>query len=268
MKKLIAVVLALLLLTCAFAEDNSLANVVASGQFILGLDDSFPPMGFNDENGNIVGYDIDLAAEVCARLGVTLVTKPIDWDAKELELASGNIDCIWNGMSITPERQENMCMSEAYCNNRIVILTKKDSGISDIADLAGKYVTVQAGSFAEEVITLEEYGYADVYASIAELKTAAEYLTAIIDLQNDMIDAVLIDEVVAQYELAQIGDENLVCVGSLCDDLYGIGFRKADEALEQAVWAALTDMANDGAAAKISEKWFGKDIASDVILAK
>jgi len=270
MKKLLSVILALVLafavVGVAETADESLNNILAKGELILGLDDSFPPMGYNNENGEIVGYDIDLATEVCARLGVKLVCQAIDWNSKEILLNAGTIDCIWNGMSITPARQESMCMTPAYCNNKIVIMTKADSGINDVADLAGKYVAVQGGSFAEEVLTLEEYGYAEAYASIAEVKTVDEYLTAIVDLQNGMIDAILIDEVVGQYELAQIGDETLVCVGNLCDDLYGIGFRKADVALENAIWNALTDMANDGTLAAICAKWFGEDIGSAVVL--
>ncbi len=269
MKKLFVILMALVLALsfASFAEaDNSLQAIQEKGYLILGLDDSFPPMGFNDENGNIVGFDIDLATEVCKRLGVELKTQPIDWAAKEALLDAGNIDCIWNGMSITPARQEAMCMTEAYLNNCIVILTKKDSGIEKVEDLAGKYVAVQGGSFAEEVLTIADYGYQDVYASIGEVITEADYLYAIMNLKNGMVDAVLIDEVVAQYELAKLGDETLVCVGNLCDDLYGIGFRKADVALMNAVYGALIDMAKDGTAAQIAANWFSADIVTPVLL--
>lgn len=270
MKKLMALALSLIFVfsMTALAEDDSLKRMTDSGKLILGLDDSFPPMGFNNEKGEIVGFDIDLATEVCARLGVELVLQPIDWSTKETLLENGNIDCIWNGMSITPARKESMCMTPAYLNNRIVILTKKDSGIQEAKDLAGKYVAVQSGSFAEEVLTLEEYGYSELYASLAEVTTEADYLYAIMNLQNGMVDAVLIDEVVAQYKLTQLGDDSLVCTGSLCDDLYGIGFRKADEALEKAVYDTLIEMAKDGKAAEISNKWFGADLITDVLLAK
>ncbi len=270
MKKLFALILALVLAFsfAAMAEaDNSLQAIKDKGYLILGLDDSFPPMGFNDENGNIVGFDIDLATEVCKRLGVELKAQPIDWAAKEALLDAGNIDCIWNGMSITPARQEAMCMTEAYLNNCIVILTKKDSGIEKVEDLAGKYVAVQGGSFAEEVLTIADYGYQDVYASIAEVITEADYLYAIMNLKNGMVDAVLIDEVVAQYELSKLNDETLICVGNLCDDLYGIGFRKADVALMNAVYSALIDMAKDGTAAQIAANWFSSDIVTPVLLA-
>lgn len=270
MKKMFALLLAMVMVFsfAAFAEaDDSLKKIQEKGYLILGLDDSFPPMGFNDENGNIVGFDIDLAAEVCKRLGVELKAQPIDWAAKETLLDAGNIDCIWNGMSITPARQEAMCMTEAYLNNCIVILTKKDSGIQSVEDLAGKYVAVQGGSFAEEVLTIADYGYQDVYASIGEVITEADYLYAIMNLKNGMVDAVLIDEVVAEYELSKLGDDTLVCVGNLCDDLYGIGFRKADEALMNAVFSTLIEMAKDGTAAQIAANWFSTDIITPVLLA-
>lgn len=268
MKKLLIMTLIAVLALCSFATaevaDDSLTKVLEAGYMVLGLDDGFPPMGFNDEKGEIVGFDIDLAREVCVRLGIELKVQPIDWSAKEVMLNTYAIDCIWNGMSINPARQETMCMTDAYLNNRIVILTKKDSGILEVKDLAGKYVGVQTASFAEEVITLPEYGYQEIYESIAELRGDENYLFAIINLQNDMVDAVLIDEVVAQYQLTQLGDDTLVCTGDLCDDLYGIGFRKADVALETAVFDTIKAMVADGTAAEISMKWFGTDLISDV----
>ena len=246
----------------AFAEsaDTSLADIQAKGTLILGLDDTFPPMGFRDEDTNeIIGYDIDLATEVAARLGVELICQPIDWAAKEMELADGNIDCIWNGMSITDERLESMAMSLPYMNNQIVLVVKDSSGIASIDDLAGKSLGVQSGSFAEEVLeTYEEY--ADLYAAVETLPYD-EYLTALMDLQQGGVDGVLIDLVVAEYRIAGLGDESLIVVDSLEDDLYGIGFRKADVALRDAVNDTLKAMEADGTIETISTKWFGKNIS-------
>ena len=110
--------------------DNSLQAILDKGTFVLGLDDSFPPMGYRDDNNNIVGFDIDLATEVCERLGVELVVQPIDWDSKEMELSTGKIDCIWNGMTITDERVETMFIPAAYIANRQVIIVGNNSGIT------------------------------------------------------------------------------------------------------------------------------------------
>ena len=244
----------------AMAEDTSVADIQAKGTLILGLDDTFPPMGFRDEDTNeIVGYDIDLAKEVAARLGVELVCQPISWDAKELELSSGNIDCIWNGMSITDERLESMSMSLPYMNNQIVMVAKDSAGFASIADMAGKSIGVQSGSFAEEV--LETYdAYAEFYASV-DVLPYDEYLTALMDLQQGGVDGVLIDLVVAEYRIAGLQDDSLIVIDSLEDDLYGIGFRKADVALRDRVNEILTEMENDGTIAEISTKWFGKNIS-------
>ena len=260
--KALALVMALLLCAPAFAEsaDDSLQYILNKGELILGLDDTFPPMGYRDETTDeIIGYDIDVAREVCARLGVKLVCQPIDWSAKEMELSNKNIDCIWNGMSITDERLESMAMSIPYMNNKIVMVAKDSSGFKSIADMKGKKIAVQSGSFAEEVLETYEQ-YADFYGSV-EVLAFEEYLTALMDLQKGGVDGVLIDLVVAEFRIAGLGDDSLVIIDELEDDLYGVGFRKADEALRDKVNEILLEMAQDGKLAEISEKWFGKNIS-------
>ena len=146
MKKIIGVALvcflAFGLLGCSKTtkEDNSLEELKSRGEFVLGLDDSFPPLGFRNEANEIVGYDIDLAGEVAKRLGVKLRCQPIDWTAKEQELATGNIDCIWNGFTMTAERLEAMSFTEPYLDNAQVVIVRGDSGIKTLADLAGKTI--------------------------------------------------------------------------------------------------------------------------------
>ena len=276
MKRLIALMIALLLFAVpAFAAsgdtatpapsdsatqapDTSLDDIKAKGTFVLGLDDSFPPMGYRNEQNEIVGFDIDVAREVCARLGVQLVLQPISWSAKELELSSKNIDCIWNGMSITPDREESMALSTPYMNNRIVLVVK-DGSYTSMDQLAGKSVAVQSGSFAEEVLTTYPE-YADFYKSLSEVPPHEDYLTALMDLNNGNVAAVLIDVVVFNYYKTTSGDTSLTEIASLADDLYAVGFRKGDLALRDAVDAILAEMAADGKLAEISTKWFGQDI--------
>lgn len=265
MKKTLALLLAALMALTAMVipamaeDDGSLQYILDNGKLILGLDDTFPPMGYRDEDTNeIIGYDIDLAKEVCARLGVTLECQPIIWDNKDTELTKKNIDCIWNGMSITDERLESMSMSVAYMNNKIVMIAKDSAGFSSIADMAGKNIAVQGGSFAEEVLETEKY--ADFKDSVT-VNTYDDYLTALMALQQGREDGVLIDLVVAEFRIAGLGDESLVVVDTLEDDLYGIGFRKEDVALRDKVNEILFEMAKDGTLAQITEKWFGKDIS-------
>ena len=261
MKKLLAMLLvAMLVLTAvpAMAEDDSLAKITEKGTLILGLDDSFKPMGYRNDANEIVGFDIDLAKEVCARLGVELQLQPIEWAAKEMELSSGNIDCIWNGMSDTAARQEAMSLSLDYLNNAIVLLVK-DPAIKGREDLVGKKVGLQSGSFAQEL--LEGEAFADYYKSLGEVLGYVDYPTAIMDLQNGNIEAVVIDQVVANYEIQDRGLSGLFTVDNLADDLYAIGFRKADVALRDKVNETLKEMAKDGKIAEISTKWFGSDLS-------
>lgn len=139
-------------------SDDSLEKVLSSGQLVLGLDDAYPPMGFRDESGEIVGFDIDMAQSVCDRLGIELITRPIDWDEKETLLNSGEIDCIWNGMSVTDSRKEAMTLSDPYMKNEIIFLVPENSDVRYLNDLAGKNVGVQSGSSAAEMLeTIDIY---------------------------------------------------------------------------------------------------------------
>ena len=184
------------------ADDTSLEDLKSRGKFILGLDDSFPPMGFRDEDNEIVGVDIDLAAEVCKRMGVELVVQPIDWDSKELELTSGKIDCIWNGMTVTDDRVAAMFLTKPYLDNRQVIIVEEGSKISQVSYLAGKTVGLQKGSSAREAF--------DANAIASEVKDVVEYednVEAFLDLQAGRIDALLVDEVAGNYIIATYGKD-------------------------------------------------------------
>ena len=264
MKKITAwvltLVLALAITGLGIAEEAAVQAILDKGTFILGLDDSFPPMGYQDEAGEIVGFDIDVALEVCVRLGVELVKQPIDWAAKEIELAGGNIDCIWNGMSITPARQESMSMTFPYLNNQMVFYVLKDSGIAALEDLAGKKVAVQSGSYAEEIINGDDC--ADLKASFADVLSFDDYLTALMDLEMGGVDAVLSDKVVAEFKIAGMGSDKIIPTVTLEDDEYGVGFRKEDGALRDKVESILLEMKKDGTLGEISAKWFGSDITT------
>ncbi len=264
MRKLIAITLvtlisAVMLFAQASGEkgtDSSLQDVLDKGSFILGLDDSFPPMGFRDENGEIVGFDIDAAIEVAKRLGVELVPQPIDWNAKEQELATGNIDCIWNGFTVTPERERVMAFSAPYVRNAQVVVVRGDSDVNTLEDLAGGSVGVQAGSSAQVAID-DTPGFKDSLKEIIEFK---ENLTALMDLEIGGVDAVVMDLLVANDNINRSGKDFRILDQTLTEEEYAIGFRKNDIALRDAVDAELLAMAEDGTLAQIAEKWFGADI--------
>lgn len=240
------------------ATDTSLSDIKSKGRLVLGLDDSFPPMGYRDENNDIVGFDIDAAREVCKRLGVELVCQPIDWNAKEQELNTKQIDCIWNGFTITPERLEALSFTEAYVDNMQVVVVRSSSAISSLADLAGKAVGTQAGSSGADAID-DNAAFKASVSSVVEFK---DYLTALMDLEKGGVDGVVMDLIVANYSIQQSGKDFRILDEGLCSEKYGVGFRKADIALRDAVQAQLEAMAADGTLAQIAVKWFGADITT------
>ncbi len=261
MKKILALVLVLMMalsMVPAMASgDDSLDYILNKGTFILGFDASFPPMGFVDENGDYVGYDLDLAKEVCARLGVELVLQPIDWAAKELELNAKNIDCIWNGMTATADRAKSMYLSAPYLENAQVLCVKADSAVNTLADLAGKTVSVQAASAGAEAVDAA----AEFKASLKEVSEFQDYAIALMDLDNGSCDAVAIDIIVAEYYIAKKGASYRILDETLSPEQYAIGFRKADEALCQKVNDTLLEMAKDGALERITTEWFSTNIS-------
>ncbi|MCL2479434.1 MAG: amino acid ABC transporter substrate-binding protein [Treponema sp.] len=239
------------------AADNSLNNVLSKKKFVLGLDDSFPPMGFRNEKNEIVGYDIDLAKEVTKRMGVDLVCQPIDWAAKEQELNTGEIDCIWNGFTITDERKQNMLFTPPYLKNAIVIVVKNDSPYKTMADLAGKTIGTQSGSSSVDIIN----DTPEFSSNIKELVQYKDFLTALMDLDIGGIDAVVMDLVVANDNINRSGRNFRILDDRLQEEEYGIGFRKNDNALADRVWSILLDMAKDGTVAQITTQWMGADIS-------
>ena len=239
-------------------QDNSWEAVQEKGEFVLGLDDSFPPMGFRDENGNIVGFDVDIAKEVCERLEIELKLQPINWDAKEQELNSHKIDCIWNGFTITEERKNNLLFTKAYLNNRQVLIINAKSSFKTQADLKGKKLGLQAGSSAADALN----SASDFKAGLREVVEFDDNMMALMDLEKGGVDVVLMDEVVANYNIQTREAGIKVLDEELATEEYGVGFRKKDNALMSKVQETLEAMSEDGTLTKTSEKWFGKDVTT------
>ena len=230
----------------------------AKETLVVGLDDAFAPMGFRDEQGNLVGFDIDLATAVADELGMQVEFKPIDWNAKEMELKAGTIDCVWNGMSITPERQENMALTNKYLNNKIVLMALADSDIdvTSAKELADLKIGTQVDSSALQMLMANE-AYESFKDNISEYET---YDTAIMDLKAGRVDVIAVDQVLGEYTNNNLGGEMKECTYSLGDDYYVIGFEKSNTALRDKVNDAIKALIDNGKAAEISSKWFGKDI--------
>ncbi|SCW27904.1 polar amino acid transport system substrate-binding protein [Ruminococcaceae bacterium YRB3002] len=252
MKKFVATVLAAASLIGVFAGCSAQTG---SKKFVVGFDSEFPPMGFVDDQGNYVGFDLDLAQEAAKRMGREYVAQPIAWDSKDQELASGNIDCIWNGFTISG-REDKYTWSEAYMSNDQVVVVRNDSDIASLADLAGKKVVVQKDSSG--LAALEEN--TDLTSSFAELIQVDTYLNAMMELESGSVDAIVMDEIVARYEIQTSGKAFTVLDEAVASEEYGVGFLLGNNELRDEVQKTLEEMAADGTLAQISNKWFGSDV--------
>lgn len=238
--------------------DASLTKIMDKGEFVMGMDVSFPPMGFKDENGELVGFDVDMAKAVAEHMGIEVKLQPIDWNSKEMELSTGSIDVIWNGYTITDERKNKVLMSEPYMGNAQVIVVKAGSDIKSLADVAGKKLGLQDGSSAQEAVEANT----EFAASIGEMVKFKDNAMALLDLANGQVDAVAVDSVVADYYSTKQEGQYELLEETLAPEEYGIGFRKGDQTFHDAVMEALNKMKEDGTAAQISEKWFGRDVTT------
>ncbi|MCR5765449.1 MAG: amino acid ABC transporter substrate-binding protein [Treponema sp.] len=241
------------------AKADPVAALKARGTFVLGLDDSFPPLGYRDDNNEIVGYDIDLAKEVAKRLGVSFKAQPIDWDAKEMELETGKIDCIWNGFTITEDRKNALSFTFAYLNNEQVLVVRNGSGIKTLDDMKGKTLGIQSGSSAQDAV--DEPANKKFKDSLANIIAFKDNITALNDLKIGGVDGVVMDSVVANYTISLTKEPFYVLEQPLANEAYGIGFRKNEPELRDEVQKQLLEMQKDGTVAAISHKWFGKDLS-------
>ena len=221
--------------------------------FTVGFDASFPPYGYQ-ENGEYVGFDLDLAQEVCDRNGWEIVKTPIDWDAKNIELNGGSIDCIWNGFTMNG-REDDYTWTPAYINNTQVFAVNKNSGIKKAADLAGKNVLVQADSSA--LAALQDEENTDIKAladSFGSLTQVPDYESALMELEAGSADAVAMDEGVALTKQAQ--NDNIVILDDvISQEQYGIAFKQGNDELRDQVWSTLLEMEKDGTVDKIAAKY-------------
>lgn len=237
-------------------QDSSLQDIKSKGQFVVGLDDSFPPMGFKDDSGQIVGFDIDLAKEAAKRMGVKVVFKPVEWDGIILSLNNKDIDVIWNGLTITDKRKQQIAFTKPYLENKQIIVVQNSSNIKGKADLTGKKVGLQLGSSSETALNSD----ANVVKSLKEVKKYSNNTEALIDLKEGRIDAVVVDEVVGRYYIAKQPGTYKVLDENFGKESYGVGIRKTDVSFQKELDKTLDAMKSDGTADKISQKWFGKSI--------
>ncbi|AIF52357.1 amino acid ABC transporter substrate-binding protein [Pelosinus sp. UFO1] len=258
MKKIVTLVLLLMMAGLVIAGCGSAdTKTPVQKKIVIGLDDSFPPMGFRDDKNNIVGFDIDMAKEAAKKLGMEVEFKPIDWSSKEAELNGKRIDALWNGMNITEERKKNVLFSEPYMESKQLIFVLAGSPIKSAADLSGKVVAVQQASIGEEVVVKD----ATLKSSLKDFKVYPDFIAAFMDLNTGRVDAVVTDEILGRYYMSKEKGKYVAIEKPLGEvGTYGIGFRKEDKELRDKVQKVLDEMKKDGTSAKISQQWFGADI--------
>lgn len=252
-RKLIAcfvVVFAMIGMTSCSAKNDNDDSVL-----IVGFDQNFPPFGYVDENGDYVGFDLDLAKETAKRLGMEIKYQPIDWDSKDMELESGTIDCIWNGFTMNG-REDKYTWTDPYMDNSQVVVVRKDSGLKSLDDLSGKIVEVQKESSAQTAIDEDE----ELKNSFSDYITVADYNTGIMDLESGAADAIAMDIYVAKDQIKN--KEDLVIMDeNISTEQYAVGFLKGNTELRNEVENTLIEMMEDGTFKEISKKWFdGEDV--------
>ena len=251
MRKIFLMILTVFLMTGCSSSNGE--------KIVIGLDDEFPPLGFRDESGELVGFDVDLAKEAAKRMDVTIIFKPIDWDKKREELNSGNVDLIWNGLDVTEERKEYMIFTRPYADDRQIFLVKhgRENDIHSEGDLEDKFVGVQAGATSEDYVNTNER----LKNTFAGCKVYGKLRSALADLQNGEIDVFICDEMVARYETMKNPDRyDVIDVKTGHATEMAVGFRKDNEELRDRVQKVFDEMVKDGTAKKISEKWFNANL--------
>ena len=234
-------------------DSSSGSQTAEKKTFTVGFDANFPPYGYRDDNGEYVGFDLDLAQEVCNRRGWTLVKQPIDWDSKDMELSAKTIDCIWNGFTMSEDRLDKYTWTEPYVDNSQVFVVAKDSGIKTFDDLAGKTVAVQTASSALEALDSDDCK--ELKASFKSLEQIPEYNTAFMNLEAKSVDAIAMDIGVAKYQIESRGDKFVMLSEPIITEKYGIAFLKGNETLRDEVQNTLYEMLKDGKLDEIAKKW-------------
>jgi polar amino acid transport system substrate-binding protein len=252
MKKIAVLGMTLLVMVMAVLGCSSAGK--DDKELVIGIDDKFAPMGFRDEKNEIVGFDIDYARAAGEQMGYKVTFQPIDWKTKETELSSGRIDLIWNGYTITDERKEKVLFTKPYLKNSQVVVVAANSGITKLADLAGKEVGLQSLSSAADALE----GNA-IKSQIKKVTEFPDNVLALADLKIGRIQAVVIDEIVANYHMSKDKSGFKLLSESLAPEEYGIGVKKGNEKLLEELQKALDELNQNGKAAEISNKWFGEN---------
>ncbi|MDE1548380.1 amino acid ABC transporter substrate-binding protein [Jeotgalibaca caeni] len=256
MKKLFLLFASVSILAACGNEETETGSV--KDTYVVGIDETFAPMSFRNNEGDIVGFDVDLAEEVGEMMGVTFTFQPIDWVMKETELNAGNIDLIWNGYSITEERKEKVAFTDPYLDNKQIIVTLADSDIETKADLAGKVVATQQGSATLDALNADETGVVEEFDG-GEPILYPTFTDVFNDLDSGRSEAIVVDEVLGRYIMKQKGQENYkVLEENFGEEEYGVGVRKDDTELLDNLNESLDELKKNGTYDEIYQTWFAE----------
>lgn len=237
------------------------SRIQRRGKVIVGLDDSFVPMGFREKSGKLVGYDIDLAKAVFKQYGIKVDFQTIDWSMKETELKNGTIDLLWNGYSVSPARKKKVAFSRVYLQNGQVLVTKRKDHINNFNDMKGKSLGTQEGSTGVTALEAKPKILLDKIKN----KKPVLYDTfpdALLDLKAGRIQGILMDKVYADYYVSKLKDPQdykIYFDKRMPADMFAVGMRKGDRTLQMKVNKGLKHLQEDGELRKINHKWFGNN---------
>lgn len=243
----------------ASSQPSSWQTIKKNKKVVIGLDDSFVPMGFRQKNGQLSGYDIDLAKAVFKQYGVKVDFQTIDWSMNVTELRNQTIDLIWNGLTITDERKKALTFSEPYLVNQQVLVVKKSSGITSVKEMTGKDLGAQSGSSGAQDI--------DDHPSILKdrIKNNSPVLydsfnNAFIDLNANRIQGLLIDSVYANYYIQHMANSKdyRVITSGMPNEQFAVGIKKGNYEVKNKIDSAINRLRKNGELKRINQKWFGK----------
>ncbi len=243
------------------AEGDKGSDAAPAGKLIVGFDAEYPPFGYVEDDGSYDGFDLACAKEVCDRLGWEFEAVAIDWDAKDLELSSGSINCIWNGFTYTG-REEQYTWSDPYVDNSIVLAVRADSGITSLADLEGKTVMAQKASSAVDALNDNE----ELKSSLKEVVELNDYNSGFLELKQGTVDAVAADLGVANFNVGNSNGEFIILEEPVSTEQYAIGFLLGDTETRDAVNEKLHEIAEDGTMLEIAQKYVDKGLVIDSLI--
>lgn len=241
------------------AAESDLAYLQDKGSLIIGYT-VYEPMNYTDENGEFTGFDTELARAVCEKLGLEPEFVIINWDTKEVALEAKDIDCIWNGLTLDPDREANMACTVPYVKNAQVVVVKEGFDYTDTASLAGKTVCAEIGSAGETMCRGNDESEPDAGLAQAEFVGKSVQTDCLMEVKSGTADAAVLDMTLAN---AMTGEgtnyDDLVVVDHLGEENYGVAFRKGSDTRD-AVNEIFAEMTADGSLKALADK-YGLELA-------